>query len=87
MIMKIKDFLLVIFISQYSSFDDSKSFTVVDKFHDSPCQLVDPVAEDIYKAIMWERHLLLFLLFIYWPHHVACGILVPNQGLNLGLWQ
>ena len=64
MIMKIKDFLLVIFISQYSSSDDSKSFTVVHKFHDSPCQLVDPVEEDIYKAIMWERYLL-FLLFIY----------------------
>lgn len=60
MIMKIKDFYYV-FISQYSSSDDSKDFA---NSMTLPVQLVNPVAEDIYNAIMWERHLL-FLSFIY----------------------
>ena len=25
-----------------------------------------------------------YILFIYWPHHMACGVLVPNQGLKQG---
>ena len=28
----------------------------------------------------------IYLLFIYfWPHHVACGVLVPQPGIALAL--
>lgn len=35
---------------------------------------------DVQLPLPRDKHLFFFNLF--WPHHMACGILVPKQGLN-----
>ena len=38
----------------------------------------------IWGAIFYTAIIVFFSFFFFlWPHHTACGILVPDQGLNL----
>ena len=35
----------------------------------------------------WILHFYLFYLFIFWPHHAACEILVPQLKIEPRTWQ
>ena len=34
------------------------------------------------KHVLQFKGLLFFIIYLFWPHHMACGILVPRPGIE-----
>ena len=37
---------------------------------------------DVQLPLPRDKHLFFFFLILFWPHHMACGILVPQAGIE-----